>query len=902
MKSEKKRFILVDANSIIHRAYHAYPSHLSTLRGEQVNAVYGFSTLILKIIEDLKPDMIICAFDVETKPTFRNKIYKKYKSTRKPVDKELVDQIPRIKEVLKAFDIPILEVEGFEADDLIGTLEVQDDVKDFEKIIVTGDQDMFQLVDTDTKVFLSGRTFKDSKIYRESDIKEKVGVRPSQIVDFKAIYGDPSDNIPGVKGIGKKGAIDLLNNYKSLKGIYRNLDKVENRYKNKLKESKVEAFISYKLAQIKNDIQIKYDLDKCRWSKVNISKIEKVFRKLEFKSLVERVWDLSDNKDVNSRNHEKTTDVQKYNNMYVEKYKDIEDLSREALRKKLIYIYVDSGDESIFDTNVGKMFITVDCTIYEIDLKKCFSKRNILRLGSKIKSILEDKDIRKVGFDLKRIIHILLNFGIRLHAPYFDIKLAAYILQAGRGETTLSDLAFIYLGEVFDSQLKLSSNKEDNDSSIGKIKVICKLYESLSVKLEKFDDKRQWNLKKLFHDIEMPLIEVLCEMERNGILIDTKYLLNFQNELDQDINNIEKEVFKCIGHEFNLCSPKQVSDVLFEELSLPKTKRNKSGSYSTSSDHLQDLKSAHPVVGLILRYRELSKLRSTYTASLIESVDKKTKRIHTTYNQAIAATGRLTSSEPNLQNIPISTDLGRELRKAFVCVRGSSLMSFDISQQELRILAHLAGEKSLIDAFNRNIDVHALTAGKIFDKDISEVTSKERRIGKTINFGVMYGMSERGLSQTLGISYKQAEDFVIRYFREYSRVRGFFDDYLEKAKSKGYAETLFGRRKLVGNLRKMNSFGKQAVIRELINFPIQGTAADMMKLTMIKISKIIDKRYKEKAKMILQIHDELVFEFKGKNKIEEFKNDVKKSIEGIYPLKAPLKVEIKEGKNLNDTH
>ncbi len=901
MKNGKKRFILVDANSIIHRAYHAYPSHLSTSKGEQVNAVYGFSTIVLKVIEDLKPDMIICAFDVETKPTFRNKIYGKYKSTRKSVDKELVAQIPRIKEVLNAFDIPILEVEGFEADDLIGTLERQEDVQDFEKIIVTGDQDMFQLVDKDTKVFLSGRNFRDSRIYEEGDVKNKVGVKPSQVIDYKAIYGDPSDNIPGVKGIGKKGAIDLLNDFKSLKGIYRNIKKVSSRYRNKLAKQRSEAFMSYKLAKIKNDIEIRYDLERCKWGKIDISKVEVVFRKLEFRSLIRRVGNLKVKKYSNSKSIEKSEGIKEYNTVDIERYEDTRKFVRRALRKKLICIFIEISDEGIYPYHSGLIFISIESTIYKIDLKRCFDKGGNLLIGKEIKGILENENIRKVGFDIKKIMHLLLDYNIQLKGPYFDIKIAAYILQGGKGKSSLANLAFSYLGEVYDLQLELGSSAADTDYVVKRIQIVCKLYDKLSAELDKIN-KNKWNLKRLFYDVEMPLVKILFEMESNGILIDTKYLLELQEEFDKDIVSIEKKVFKCIGHDFNLCSPKQVSDVLFGELSLPKTRRNKSGSYSTSSYQLQDLKSAHPAVGLILQYRELSKLRSTYTSPLIDTVDKKTGRIHTTYNQAITATGRLTSSEPNLQNIPISTDIGRKVRRAFIAKKGASFISFDIAQQELRILAHLADEDSLIEAFNKNIDVHALTASKIFEKEISKVTRKERRIGKTINFGVMYGMSERGLSQAIGITYKQAEDFIIKYFDKYSKVRNYFDNYLNEANKKGYAETLFGRRKKVGSFKNLNVFTKQAIQRELINFPIQGTAADMMKLAMIKVDKILDKKYRDKSKMILQIHDELIFEFIGKLGIREFKSDVRKSIEGVYPFKAPIKVEISEGRNLREIH
>jgi len=898
MEKEKKRFVLVDANSIIHRAYHAYPSHLSNSKGIQINAVYGFSVLLLKVIEDLEPDMILCAFDVETRPTFRKKIYKEYKSTRKPVDRELVNQIPFIKKVLDAFDIPILEVEGYEADDLIGTLEADEKVKGYEKVIVTGDQDLFQLVDDDTKVFLSGRNFRDSRIFTTSDVEKKLGIKPNQVIDYKALYGDPSDNIPGVKGVGKKGAIDMLNKFTNLDGIYKNLDKIKTRYTNKLKEHKDDAFLSYKLATIKNNVDIKYDLNECKWGEVNLVKVERVFRKYEFVSLLKRIDKLSRNENITYTKEYDTEVKDEFDLVELKNIKEMKSLLKNIFEKQLVFIYLEKKGENFLNSKPHYIFLELDNTIYRISRKLIYDSDKLTKVGGILKDTLEDESIKKIGYDLKWAIHALFNIGIDLKGLSFDAKLASYILQGGNGSNSLTDIAFMHLGKALNAQLTLSDSIKGVNENARKLDIVRKLYNKFLPMLKERGDK----VFDLFFKIEIPLIPVLAQMERNGILFDIDYIKDYQEKLDKKIKSVERIIFKHIGHEFNICSPKQVSEVLFDELDLPKTKRNKSGSYSTSSSQLQKLKKVNPVIEHILSYRELSKLRSTYTDTLINSVSKETGRIHTTFNQTVTTTGRLSSSDPNLQNIPISTDLGKKVRRAFIAGSDSRLLSFDIAQQELRILAHLAREDNLIEAFDKGIDIHILTASKIFNKNVSEITKKERSIGKTINYGVIYGMSERGLSQSLSISYKKAEEFIQKYFKEYAKVKKFFDNYVSETNKKGYAETLLGRRKYTGKFLNKNNNVKQSKIREVINFPIQGLAADMMKLSMIEVAEVIEKKYKSKTKMILQIHDELIFEYKGRERIEQFKDDVKKAIRGAYPLKVPLKVEATEGSNWAEIH
>lgn len=902
--SKKKRLVLIDANSIVHRAYHAYPSQLATTSGEQTNAIYGFSFLLLKMIEDLEPDYLICAFDV-AKPTVRHKKFADYKKHRKPHDKELLDQFPRVKEVLKAFDIPIFEAEGFEGDDVIGTVESDRRVKNFEKVVVTGDQDIFQLVDKDTRVYLSGRNFRDSKLYGVSDVVKKLGITPDQVTDYKALCGDPSDNIPGVSGIGKLGAFKLIQKYKSLDGVYQNIDKIEGRYQNKLRGGKDQAYMSRELATIIKDVPLSIDFKSCKWGEFDADKVRKIFQDLEFRSLLKKLDQMrQDTPELIKVDIPKEISKGTAKTLMITRRGELREFVKEIEKQSAFAISFEGRGESCVDLIPQSLAFYWGDEAYCIGVDLLKSKSKFTSEGRRIIKILQDGNSLKIGHDLKSLVHALRNFGIELHGLFFDVQIAAYLIQKGNGSTRLGYLAFNYLGQVFDREEQQSlTGFGDSSSNLGEeVRVMWKLYEEFLSKLKGADTKGGWNLTRLFHEIEAPLILVLARMECNGILIDKKYLTEFAKNLDNNIRKVQKEAFKCVGHEFDINSPKQVSEVLFEELDLPKSRRGKSGQYSTSKGILEDLKGTHPVVESILKCRELTKLRSTYTDSLSDAISSRTGRIHSTFNQAVTATGRLSSTDPNLQNIPISTDLGRQIRRAFIVKRGWSLVSFDYSQQELRILAHLAGERNLIEAFAKDEDVHALTASKVFDKDMSEITKKERQIGKTINFGVMYGMSAHGLSSMLKIDFSTAQEFIGRYFEEYSALQAFFEEYLESARRKGYAETIFGRQRVASGLKASNVSVKNASIRELINFPIQGSAADMMKLAMIRVDDLVQREFKDKAKMILQIHDELVFEFKGKRELKKFVKEVTEIMENVYRLKVSLKVDFYTGSNLEEVH
>ena len=890
---KKKRFVIIDANSLVHRAFHAYPSHLTTSKGEQINAVYGFCVILLKVIEELEPDYLVCSFDIPKK-TIRHKKYKEYKGKRKPKEKELLQQFPRVKEAVRAFNIPVLEYEGYEADDVIGTIEQDKRIKGYEKIIITGDQDLFQLVDKDTKVYLSGRNFRDSKLFGVKDVIKKAGLRPDQIVDFKSLAGDPSDNIPGVTGIGKVGAQKLILKYQDLENLYRHLNMVDTRYRNKLISGKDQAYMSQELAQIIKDVPIKWRLGECIWGDYKVHDVIEFFTELEFRSLVRKMEIL------HSEQNELLPPIeQKKGNdsfMIIQTKEDLSSFISLLEGQKEIALNVYCTSRHPIQCSVAHIGFYWGKKRYCIPIELIKHESSFSDAGKRIKKILEMKRIKKIGYELKHTIHALRNIGIQFNGISFDVMLAAYVLSGGNSKVSLEELAFRYLG------ISLQTRKEVQELDLSKhitleTELIWKLYKQFVKELKKIQEKR-WSLERLFYEIEMPLIPILARMEEKGTLIDRAYLRKFGEELDKKITNEEQGAYKSVGHEFNLGSPKQVSEVLFDELDLPKGRKTKSGSYTTRDEVLEQLGGVHPVVEHIRRFREYSKLRSTFVTALIEVVHEESGRIHTTFNQAITATGRLSSSDPNLQNIPVSTKLGSKIRKAFIAEANSILVSFDYSQQELRLLAHFSGEKNLIEAFEKEVDVHALTASRIFDKPLDKVTKKERNIGKTINFGVMYGMSGVGLSDFLKIPRKRAIKFIERYFMEYSKVKVYFDSYLSNVEKQGFAETLFARRRTAHQLLSSNMHVRRAAVREIINFPIQGSAADMTKLAMIKADAVISKHFAKDVFLLLQVHDELLFEVSlSKTRFTDFKKKICVAMEDIVPLHVPLRVEISEGKN-----
>ncbi|MBD3280963.1 DNA polymerase I [Candidatus Dojkabacteria bacterium] len=937
--NNKDAFLLIDVHALVHRAYHAYPAHLRA-NGLQTNAVYGFTSMLLEVIDKFKPKYLVACID-EGKSTERLKIYPKYKATRKPTDQELLDQLPIVHEVLGAFDVPMFGKEGYEADDLIGTVVNDPKINGgLEKIIVTGDKDIFQLVDDDTKVYLSGSAFSKSKLYDAKEVKKKMGFGPEYVVDYKALRGDPSDNIPGVRGIGEKGAQELLASFGHLDEILKNIEKIETkRLKTALEKGVEEAEMSAELATIFTDIPIDFDLKKAQFSGLDTEDVIAILKKYRFHSLLKKLPNggiaidkpparetavkgpqMGFDALMPSENPEKTgsstTITPKNDNYQIVTEESIEELLKDLAE----------ASEFAFDTETDSLdYMNANLIGFSVSLKEgeayYVSKKLFDKYNTEIRKIFESERIRKIGHNIKFDIHVLLNQGIGVEGVHFDTMIAAYLIKAGVGEYGLKRLAMENFGMKmlgFKELMKLSERKGDikgipleelGHYACADADATWRLYQLYSEQMAK-----QPELKSLLEEVEMPLVEVLIEMERNGIGLNVAYLEEFRTKLDKRLAELKEDIIKFAGVEFNLNSPKQLSEVLFGKLGLTGTKKTSSGAFSTNERVLRDLREQHEIVGLILEYREVSKLRSTYTDALIEQKDPVTGRVHSSFNQSVASTGRLSSSEPNLQNIPAASEMGNKIRKAFEAGKGKIFVSLDYSQQELRILSSVSRDKILLDTYDKNVDVHTLTASRLFDKPIDHISKTERAQGKTINFSLIYGISAFGLADRLKISQSEAQGLIDRYFQTYEGVRKFFDKLLQDAKTDGVIETKLGRRRDVSEINSRNFRIKNALERETINFPIQGGASDMMKLAMINVWRELKKSEWAEYKLILQIHDELVFEVPfdrndvviGKIKnLEDIKDEkLRKFIEmvreamleaNMYEL--PMKVDVGVGKS-----
>jgi len=872
MAKNKKKLVILDGNALIHRAWHALPP-LTDPQGRVVNAVYGFTTVLLKMIKDIAPEYIVVTFDKPGK-TFRHEEFEEYKATRVKQPDELYEQIPLAKEMLKGFDIPVFEYGGYEADDVIGTISKKlDPQSDVESIIVTGDLDTLQLVDKNTKVLAFVKGLSQTTLYDEKAVKERYGFGPEKLIDFKAIKGDPSDNIPGVSGIGDKGATDLIKEFGSLQNIYKETkarpDKFKKALLEKLTKNKDQAELSQNLVTIVTDLPIKFDLEKCRVGTWEREKLVKIFSEFGFKSLINKL----PGSPAEKKQKRKTETFSNASEIF----KYLKQINKE---KSIAFSFEVEGGGLFGDSLVGLGIATVKGPAY-LELAP-LSKIEIDKFWGSVKPIFNNPKVDKIGYDLKRQTEHLANHGIELEGLGFDIMIASYLLASG---TRTHDLESIILQEL---GKELSS--ESKNYSLEKIDFIWQLRDKL------YDKLNQDNLIELFEKIEMPLIPVLAEMERNGIKIDAAYLKKMAVRVETDLKKITKKIYKLSGEEFNINSPQQLKEILFEKLSIPTAgiRRGKTG-LSTAAPELEKLRHEHPIIDLIFEHRELSKLKSTYIDALPNLINKKTKRVHTSFNQTVTATGRLSSSNPNLQNIPIRTELGREIRKAFVADRGKVLIAADYSQIELRIVAALAGDKRMIQAFQENKDIHTTTAAAIWDVPENKVDKDMRRAAKAINFGIIYGQGPHGLAQSADISFNEARDFIDKYFAAYSRVKEYMDRTKALARKFGYVETIFNRRRYLPDITSGLPQVRAAAERMAINMPVQGTAADIMKMAMIKIHNGLPKISRQ-SKMVLQVHDELVFEAPEQDtkKVAEF---VREEMENIYKLKVPIIVDVETGKN-----
>lgn len=919
MSKTKPKLIIIDGNALIHRSFHAIPPTLRTKDGRLVNAVYGFTSFLLKALNEFHPEFVVLTLDKKG-PTFRHEAYSEYKATRVKAPDELYEQIPLVKEVAEAFNIPIFELSGFEADDLIGTICAQaQNEKNLEKIIITGDLDTLQLVNEKTKVYTMSRGLSDCVLYNDDKVRERYNLNPDQIIDYKALRGDPSDNIPGVKGIGEKTAIELLNDFKTLDGVYKAVEnndkKIRERILSLLKEYRGNAYLSQELATINLAAPIKFILNDTAYSNFQLDKVINLFSEFEFRSLLNKVKDLRDtlNKDHGSaENINQSLDEIKNNPNSEAKFKRNEDSFKYELidtETKFVSFLKKIKEQKSFtiDTETAGLDTLNDKLIgLSFSWKKgeAYFILNTPDRLEKLKPLLEDELIKKSGHNLKFDFKVLKNQNINLKGIYFDTMLASYLLNPASRQHNLDSLVFTELGFEKISKKNLAATQpeqltldflsldptklslyacEDADFTNRLVSILEK-----KLKAEKLFD--------LFTKIEMPLIKVLGIMENNGIKLEISPLNKLNKEVNAKLKTLENAIHKFAKTKFNINSTKQLKEILFEKLAIPTAnlKKTKTG-FSTAEDELEKLKDLHPIISLLQDYRELKKLSSTYLNALPIMINPKTGRIHSNFNQTITATGRLSSNEPNLQNIPTRTEEGKKIRAAFVADPGYKLVSFDYSQIELRLAAHMANDRKMIKAFNDKEDIHQSTAAEINEVKLEEVTKKMRQEAKAINFGILYGQGPHGLAQSAGIPYFQAKEFIDKYFIAYPNIHKTIANYIKEASDNGYALTLFGRRRPLPEINSSIPIIRKSAERMAINTPVQGTAADLIKLAMINIDQLIS-GHEDEIRMVLQVHDELIFEIK-EAKLDFYSPKIKDLMENVLPLKVPIIAEENIGNN-----
>jgi len=920
MSKTKPKLIIIDGNALIHRSFHALPPTLRTKTGQLVNAVYGFTSFLLKALNEFHPEYVVLTLD-KAGPTFRHEEYPAYKATRVKAPDELYEQIPLVKQVATAFNIPIFELNGYEADDLIGTICAQTaTAKNLEKIIITGDLDTLQLINSKTKVYTMSRGLSDSVLYGEEQVRERYNLRPDQIIDYKALRGDPSDNIPGVKGIGEKTASELLVEFKDLDGVYaaakKNNPKITPRILELLKINQENAYLSQHLATINQAAPLKFSLDDIQYNAFKLENVLNLFSELEFKSLLNKVKEL---RDALNKVHDSKIEADRENST-IEDHRGSGAVKFARNAKDFKYELVDNDKKfAVFLKKIKtQAALAVDSETSGLDpitaelLGLSFSWKAgeaYFVLATKkrldaLRPILEDKKIKKYGHNVKFDWRVLKNQGIDLRGLEFDTMLASYLLNPSSRQHNLDALTFTELGFEKISKINLA------DTQPGQLALDFKALDPEKLSLYSCEDADFTNrlvkvlapkikaakLQELFTKIELPLAPILGEMENNGIKIDPKPLAILNKEVSVKLNKLEKEIHRLAKEKFNINSTKQLKEILFEKLAIPTTniKKTKTG-FSTAEDELIKLRDLHPIIPFLQDYRELNKLQTTYLNALPEMISPATGRIHTSFNQTIAATGRLSSTEPNLQNIPTRTAEGQKIREAFIAAPGYQLLGFDYSQIELRLAAHMSGDQKMIKAFKDEEDIHTATAAEINGVKFSEVTKNMRREAKAINFGILYGQGPHGLSQSAGIPYYEAQEFIKKYFLAYPNIKKMTDKFIKEAQEQSYALTLFGRRRPLPEINSTIPVIRKSAERMAINTPLQGTAADLIKMAMVKIGDLIAGQEKE-IKMILTVHDELIFEVKP-DKIEDYAPKIKKIMTEVIKLKVPIVVDESRGNN-----
>ena len=863
-----KKLLILDSNSILNRAFYGV-RYLSAKDGTPTNAIYGFLNILLKLIKEQEPDYICAAFDVKA-PTFRHKQYEGYKAQRKPMPEGLAAQMPLAKDVLRAMGVTILEKEGYEADDIIGTVARLCEESEISCFIATGDKDDLQLASDKTKVILTVTKsgYNETIIYDDKAVKEKYHVTSTEFIDVKALMGDPSDNIPGVKGVGEKTAMSLIEKHHSIEYIYENIDDIglKGAMLQKMKDGREMAFMSKELATINRNTPIEFNTEECVFDGFeNNGELYEILKRLELNSIIKKL-DLSGGDNV-----KENEDIFK-------------DFSYQVGDKNMI-----SGD---------KVTVVLDFDGDNISSAAVGAGNNAVVLNEQddIKELLEDDSIAKVMFDVKEAI-VKLNGRIDIKNISDDTAIAAYLVDPAKNEYTIEKLASEYFGTVIEKpevkQLSLLDDVETDRSEY-----LAKCAVALGVLNERIGDKIKENgQEKLYHEVELPLVTVLAHLEINGFLVDDNQLKEFADKLGEKIDALTNEIYMLAGEEFNINSPKQLGVILFEKLELKPVKKTKTG-YATNADVLEKLRDKHPIVNFIMEYRQLAKLKSTYCDGLTAVVNPNTHRIHSVFTQTVTVTGRLSSTEPNLQNIPTRTELGREIRKMFVAKDGYVLVDADYSQIELRVLAHIANDETMINAFRNNEDIHAVTASQVLGIPLEDVTKEQRSSAKAVNFGIVYGIGEFSLAQDLHISVKEAKAYIESYLEKYNGVRNYMESIKEQAKKDGYVKTMLNRIRYIPELKSPNYNIRQFGERVALNTPIQGTAADIIKLAMVRVdNRLINEGLK--SKLILQVHDELIVEA-HKDEVDKVKQILSEEMQGAMELNVPLKVDMSTGHSWYD--
>ena len=906
-----EKLIVIDGNSIVNRAFYGIMGSrmLQTADGTYTNAVYGFLAIMFKELEEVRPDYLAVAFDLKA-PTSRHLMYEGYKATRKGMPEELAKQMPILKNVLKAMNIDIIEMEGYEADDILGTLARKGEEKGLEVVLLTGDRDSFQLATDKVKIYIprtkAGKT--ETEIFDKSKVEEVYGVEPLQMIEVKGLMGDTSDNIPGVPGIGEKTALSIIKKYETIDKLYEaienNADDLKGKQREKIIENKDLALLSRTLGTINVNVPIEKDIEDLKLKNWDNKEVLSIFEELRFNRYIERfhLRDLNNNEQSNDKDNIKENEKEFVTELINtrEKLEEILDIIRS---NNVMYFYT---DYLVDELSITKKQVK--------DISICDEKNNkvyYIKLDNNIKledfkNVFEDKNILKCSSDLKTLYVILEEHEICPKNFMFDLKVAGYLLNSTTNLYSIKDLTEAYLNKNFDDyiddkkekqeQMTLFSEIEESngkDNKIDEISVanayfVSKLHEVIKKELESH------GMIELFFNIEMPVMEVLADMQYQGIYVEKDELIEFGNDLKKGLEKLTKEIYELAEETFNINSTKQLGEILFEKLKLPVVKKTKSG-YSTDVDTLEKIKTTHPIIEKILEYRQLMKLNSTYVDGMIPCINEKTKRIHSTFHQTVTATGRISSTDPNLQNIPTRLELGRLLRKVFKPAEGKIFVDADYSQIELRVLAHISEDENMVNAFNNGEDIHKQAASKVFGVPIDEVTKELRSRAKAVNFGIVYGISDFGLAEQIGVSRKEAKKDIEQYLEKYSGIKTFMDNIVEEAKEKGYVETIYHRRRYVPELKSKNYMVRKFGERVAMNTPIQGTAADIMKVAMINVFNELKKRGL-KSRIILQIHDELLIETE-KSELDEVKNLLVNCMENVIKLKVPLKAEVSLGNN-----